>query len=122
MTEEKTIYRIGQVLGIEKVFCPRCNKKTDQQVVCFSPKKSILAGNAFAAVGIVSYFAADSLLNHKLKVKVPTSLFYGYVCNECKSLSIVKDWKETRKKYGWSAFYGFKGIPKQKIEFKVWKK
>ncbi len=114
MTEEKVTHRTGQVLGIEKYNCEICKKETNQKVIYFSTRTASAATGSFGLVG--------ALLGSKFNVNVPDGAFYGYVCNECKSLSIAKDWGATKKKYGWSAFWGFKGKPKEDIEFKIWKK
>jgi hypothetical protein len=120
MPTEKVMHRTGQVLGTEKIPCKICKKETNQKVIYFSTRKATIAAGGlgiFGAVGGVT----GALLGSKFNVNVPDSAFYGYVCNECKSLSIAKDWKDIKKKYSWSAFLGFKGKPKQDIEFKVWK-
>ena len=114
MATEKIMHRTGQLIGTEKRPCTVCKKDTNQDVVHFFTKTSSIAFGSLGAVG--------GLINAaKFNVNAPDGAFIGYVCNECKSLSIPKEQRDIKKKYGWSNFWGFKGKPKEDIEFKVWK-
>ena len=118
MPTEKIMSRTGQILDTEKMPCQICKKDTDQNIVYFYAKRitqaSAIGG---AAGGLISVLVNRGRFN----VSIPDVAFIGYVCNECKSLSIPKEQRDIKKKYGWSNFWGFKGKPKEDIEFKVWK-
>ena len=114
MPTEKIMHRTGQIIGTEKRPCPICKKDTTQNVVhFFTQKSSIVSGSLGALGGIINA--------SKFNVNAPDGAFIGYVCHECKSLSVPKEQRDIKKKYGWSRFWGFKGKPKEDIKFKVWK-
>ena len=96
--EKILIHRKGQILGTEKIPCQICKKDTDQDVV---------------------YFFARPFSNILARLdETPDHTFIGYVCHECKSVSIPIKQTYLKKMYGWSNFRGFKGKPKKNIEFK----
>ena len=127
MPTEKIMSRTGQILGTEKMPCQICKKDTDQDVVYFYAQRSITGAAAaggilFGAVGGAVGGLISGLTDRaKFNVSIPDGAFIGCVCNECKSLSIPKEQRDIKKKYGWSSFWGFKGKLKEDIEFKVWK-
>ena len=118
MPTEKIMHRTGQILGTEKIPCQICKKDTDQNIVYFYAKRIIRASAIGGGAGVL----IRELVNRgRFNVSIPDIGFIGYVCNECKSLSVPKEQRDIKKKYGWSRFWGFKGKPKEDIKFKVWK-
>lgn len=107
MAKEKIKHRNGQILGVEKRKCNVCNKITDHNVVYFFAKRLGWTWNEVIGVNLT---------------QDPHIGYIAYICSECKTSTMAEDQKDLKTKYDWSSFYGFRGIPKQKIEFKVWKK
>ncbi|MEM0143954.1 MAG: hypothetical protein QXL94_08480 [Candidatus Parvarchaeum sp.] len=97
----KVRYRNGQVLGEEKYYCSYCDKETDHKVVYFPAKKS-----TWVLAGALSY----ALLG---------DAHVAYICSKCNHYTRPENQKEIKSKYGWSNWTGFRGIPNDKIEFKL---
>ena len=99
MAKERIKHRKGQVLGTEKRQCNVCNKLTNQQVVYFFAKRS-----GWIWGGVIG-------------MALTGNAHIAYICSECKTATSAENQNALKEKYGWSNFSGFKGIPKQNIEF-----